>query len=95
MFLGNLRFEERVCGESLLFSDFCEVGICPDYGSVSFEFGPVVIPGFGSVEGFGYVVVAFTVAAHVEEFVGSAGRALGVEVLDVLSQTLPGWEFGG
>lgn len=74
---GDLGGDECVGGEGLLFSGFCEVGVCPGYGAVPFEFGPVGVPGRGPVEGFGDVVGAFAVAAHVEEFVGCGGGAGG------------------
>lgn len=45
----------------------------PVAGAVAVELAPVVVPGFGAVEGFGDVVVAFAVAGEVEEFVGGTG----------------------
>lgn len=45
----------------------------PVAGAVANELAPVVVPGFGAVEGFSDVVVAFAVAGEVEEFVGCGG----------------------
>lgn len=70
--------------------------------AVAVEFAPVVVPGFGAVEGFGDVVVAFAVAGAVEEFVGCSLGGGGDEVLQVGGEELPGggggvvffWEVG-
>ena len=48
------------------------MGVDPVEGSVAVEFGPVVIPEFSAVLGFGDIVVAFAVAGEVEEFVSCA-----------------------
>ena len=47
--------------------------IDPVAGAVTVELAPVVVPGFGAVEGFGDVVVALAVAGEVEELVGCVG----------------------
>jgi len=65
------------------------MGVGPGACAVAVEFGPVVVPGFGAVVGFGDVVVAFAVAAGEDEFVVCAGRFGGVEVANVVGETLP------
>jgi hypothetical protein len=86
--------EECTCFEGLFFARICEVRIAPDAGPVAVEFAPVIVPGLGAVEGLGDVVVALTVAGGVDEFVMSAfGARLG-ELLDVVDEALPLWEFG-
>jgi hypothetical protein len=49
-----------------------EVRVYPVESAVAVEFGPVVVPEFGAVLGFGDVVEAFAMAGEVEEFVGCA-----------------------
>jgi hypothetical protein len=62
----------------LLLADGGEVRIYPVESPVAVKLGPVVIPEFGAVLGFGDVVEAFAVAGEVEEFVGCAwGRGGG------------------
>ena len=73
----------------MLLADGCKVRIDPIAGAVAVEFAPVVIPGFGTVEGFGDVVVTLTVAGEVEEFVGCVGWGGGDQVLKVGSEELP------
>jgi hypothetical protein len=68
-----LLFEEEARITGLLLSYGCEVCVNPVARSIAVEFTPVVIPGFGAVECFGDVVVAFAVAGEVEEFVGCIG----------------------
>lgn len=92
--MGELRIDECVGSKCLLLSDFGKMSVCPGYCAVSFQFGPVVVPGFGSIECFSYIVVTLAVAAHVEEFVGCVLWAFRDEMLDVSSETLPGWIFG-
>lgn len=58
--------EEYFCGVSLLPAGLGEVGIGPEERAVAVQFAPVRVPGCGAVVGFGYVVVAFAVAAYVE-----------------------------
>jgi hypothetical protein len=68
----ELLREESACVSRLLLAYCGQVRVDPVAGSVAVELAPVVVPGFGTVEGFGYVVVAFAVAGAVEEFVGCA-----------------------
>lgn len=49
----------------------------PVAGAVAIELAPIVVPGFGAVEGFGDVVVAFAVAGEVKEFVSCISRGGG------------------
>jgi hypothetical protein len=66
----ELPREESACVSGLLLADCSQVRINPVAGSVAVEFAPVIVPGFGAVEGFGYIVIAFAVTGTVEEFVG-------------------------
>jgi hypothetical protein len=69
----ELLREESACVAGLLLADCGEVRVDPVAGSVAVEFAPVVVPGFGAVEGFGYIVVTLAVTGTVEEFIGCAG----------------------
>lgn len=73
LLVRKLLFEEKACIASLLLAHCCEVRIDPVAGAVTVELAPVVVPGFGAVEGFGDVVVALAVAGEVEELVGCVG----------------------
>ena len=61
----------------MLLANGCEVSIDPVARAIAVELAPVVVPGFGAIESFGDVVVAFTVAGEVEQFVGGVGRGGG------------------
>ena len=78
----------------MLFPNVCKVCVCPGDGTISFEFGPVIVPVFRSVECLCYVVIAFAMAAHVEEFVAYVVRTAGVEMLDIAFKAFPRWIFG-
>ena len=65
------------------------MGIGPEACAIAVKFGPVLVPGFGSVVGFGDVVETFAVAAGEDEFVGCIGWSGGIEVVDVLLKALP------
>ena len=41
----------------------CDLGVrTPGDGAISVEFRPIFVPSWGAVEGFGYIVPAFTMA---------------------------------
>jgi hypothetical protein len=61
----------------LLLAHGGEVRVDPVAGAVAIELAPIVVPGFGAVEGFGDVVVAFAVAGEVKEFVSCISRGGG------------------
>jgi len=75
--LRNLLLEKSTRIPGLLLAQGCELGIRPDVSPVAVEFAPVVVPGFGSVEGLSDVVVALAVAGEVEEFVSGVGWGFG------------------
>ena len=54
--LSGLLREEVVVGESLLLAILGKVRVVPEEFAVAVEFGPVVVPGFGTVLGFANVV---------------------------------------
>jgi len=66
-----------------------EIGVLPAVGAVAGLLAPVAVPGRSSVVGLSCVVVAFAVAADEEEFVGSVGGGIAVEVLQESVEALP------
>ena len=63
--------------------------INPVAGAVAVELAPVVVPGFGAVEGFGDVVVALTVASEVEKLVGCIFRCFRIKFVQVSDEEVP------
>lgn len=64
--LGDVNglIPEGVRDECLLDSKLCDFWVCPVGSAVAIDERPVAVPGWGAVEGFGGVVVAFAVTAH-------------------------------
>ena len=67
----------------------------PGRGRVAVLLRPVAVPAGGAVVALCGVVVAFAVAAHVEDFVLGVGRGGGVEGGDLVGEALPLRLVGG
>ena len=67
----------------------------PGHGRVAVLLRPVAVPAGGAVVALRGVVVAFAVAAHVEDFVLGIGRGGGVEGGDLVGEALPLGLAGG
>lgn len=89
LLVTELFGKESTCISGLLFTNSGEVCVDPVASSITVELAPVVIPSFRAVESFSDVVVAFTVAREVEEFVSCSGRCGGDQLLQVRFEELP------
>ena len=65
------------------------MGIGPSYRRVAISDGVITIPSRCSVICLGIVMVAITVAAHIQNFVLSAMGCSTIEFLDLMLETLP------
>lgn len=69
LLLFYLSGPESIGFLGLLCTFLSQVSVCPRYGVVAFELSPVIIPRCSAIVVFCYVVDAFSMPAHVQEFV--------------------------
>lgn len=89
LLLRKLRFEELARVARLPLADGRQARVVPEQGPVARQLAPVVVPGFGPVEGFGDVVLALAVAGEVEELVGCVWGRGGGQLGEVGGEELP------
>lgn len=70
LLLRKLRPEELARVARLALAHGRQARVVPEQRPVARQLAPVVVPGFGAVEGFGDVVLALAVAGEVEKLVG-------------------------
>ena len=69
LLLRNFLLPERVDRLRLLDPRGCQMGIGPNHRSIAVLLRPVAVPRWGSVISLRSVMIAFAMAAHVQDFV--------------------------